>query len=134
MGIHWLLALAMTASCEAYTQGLKRADDGGVPLVVLIGADWCHACKVMDKRIQTEIDKDLLAAIAYAYIDLDEHPRLARGLSGEGALPQLIAFWKTDDGWKRSIVRGSRSVKALEKVLYGWIKQADEAGKDLTDE
>jgi len=127
---HWLLVLALTAAHNGYAAAYRRAEAGGVPMVILIGADWCGACTATKTTIG-KIDPKLHGQIAYGYIDVDKHSKLAKNLSGGGPIPQLIAFWRTKAGWIRSVFVGSHTVKTTEAVLQGWINKAAVAGKAL---
>ena len=123
---HWLLAMAVATSCQAYRDAYKKADETGVPLVVMLSATWCEACQKMKKN---EIPKvqDLLDKVGYAYVDVDEHKKLATELAGDGdGLPQVVSFWKTEDGWVRARLTGFQNAKQLRKALESWIEKSKE--------
>ena len=48
--MHWLLLLALAASHEAYTDAHTKAVKEDIPLVALLGADWCEPCLKMKKK------------------------------------------------------------------------------------
>jgi thioredoxin-like negative regulator of GroEL len=127
---HWLLALALATAHGGYATAYRRAEEGGMPLVILIGADWCGACNAMQATMG-KVDPKLREQIAYTYVDADTDAKLARSLSGDGPLPQLIAFWQTKNGWVRSLSIGSHNVKDTEKTLQGWIDRAVDAAEEI---
>ncbi len=81
-----------------YATAFKRSLESGRPLVVLLAARWCPGCVQMKESILPRVAKaGGLAGVEYAYVDRD--PRMARRLSQAAAIPQLIRYEKTEDGW-----------------------------------
>ena len=90
----------------------------GRPLVVLIGAEWCPACKVMkDSTIPQVAQRGVLSQVAFAQVDADAETALARKLTGGGGIPQLIMYHQTAEGWKRDVMIGAKSVDEVETFL-----------------
>jgi len=124
--MHWLLVLALATACPEYRAAYKKADANDTLLVVMLSADWCEACQRMKKN---EIPKvqDLIDKVGYAYIDVDEHEKLARELAGEGGgLPQVIAFWKVKGGWVRGRLTGFQNAKQLREAFESWVAKTKE--------
>jgi len=121
---HWLIVLALTTSCVDYQDAYAQAVSQNVPLVVLLGADWCVPCQKMKKYELPQV-QELLDRVAFAYIDVDKHAKLARELAGEGGgLPQTIAFWKNEKGWVRSRLVGYQNAAQLTTAITSWIAES----------
>ena len=58
-----------------------------------------------------------LRNIAYAYIDTDRQPELARKIMRGGAVPQLILFAPDAAGWRRFQVTGAVPAGQVESLL-----------------
>jgi thiol-disulfide isomerase/thioredoxin len=112
---------AGTATAEAdYATAFKRTMASGRPLVVLLGADWCPGCVKMKKTILPQVAKaGGLRDVEFAYVDSDRQPKLASRLSQGGAIPQLIRYEKTEEGWQRDLLVGAHSVKKVTSFVDG---------------
>ena len=127
---HWLIAIAVAAGCDAYEAAINKANNENIPMMVMLGAKWCEPCQRMKKNELPKVKS--LGKFAFAYIDVDEHEKLARQLAGEGAgLPQILTFWKTKDGWVRSRLNGFHNAKQLEQVFDAWLKQWQAAKEEM---
>ncbi|HTT15947.1 MAG TPA: thioredoxin domain-containing protein [Thermoplasmata archaeon] len=81
-------------------EAFEVARSSGRPLLVDVGASWCHWCHVMDEGTYSdaEVGKILRQHFVAVKVDRDEHPEVDRrlqrqvsALSGEGGWP-LTAF------------------------------------------
>ena len=109
-----LLATAMLgAETTDYMAARNRAEKLSIPLVVLVGADWCQACQVMKNKVLPEIAAEgWFRHAAYGTINVDKEPKLAAKLVKPGdAIPQLIFFYKKDGKWLARRAVGAQSVK-----------------------
>ncbi len=86
------------------TEPFELAKRSGRPVLVDIGAAWCHWCHVMDEGTyaDAEVAKLLRQHFVAVKVDRDEHPEVDRrfqrqvaALSGEGGWP-LTAFLTPD--------------------------------------
>ena len=101
-----------------YATAFQRSMDSGKPLVVLLGADWCPGCVKMKGSILPQVARaGGLKQVEFAYVDVDRDPKLAGRLSRANAIPQLIRFEKTEEGWQRGLLTGARSVKQVTSFI-----------------
>ena len=95
-----LQVAVLGASNEDYIAAYARTVQTGRPLVVLLGADWCPGCRVMKGKVMPEVAKSGgLEGVEYVYVDIDRQQELGRKLSRAEAIPQLICFIRTPQGW-----------------------------------
>lgn len=108
-----------------YEQAYKVNEETGKPLVVLIGAEWCPACKVMKNATMPQVAKDgVLSDVAFTVVDADKDPRVAKEMMNGGSIPQLVMFHKTSDGWKHERLVGAQSPSAVVNFLRRGIRSA----------
>mgnify|MGYP001102380489 CR=1 FL=1 len=112
---------ANTAAPKAdYATAFEQSMASGKPLVVLLGADWCPGCVQMKNSILPRVAKaGGLDGVEFAYVDTDRQPKLSRRLSQAGAIPQLIRYEKSEDGWQRELLVGAQSVKKVTSFVAG---------------
>lgn len=117
------LAIALSASLisagdDSYTVAHKEMTETGRPLVVLVGADWCPACRQMKQSVIPQAKREgLLKDVSFAVVNTDNEPQVARGLMQGSSIPQLIVYHKTADGWKRRQLTGAQSLGTIESVV-----------------
>lgn len=126
---------AMLAGGEnSYADARKITAETGKPMIVLVGAKWCPACKVMKENVMPQIvRKGIFGRCVYTVVDLDEQKQLGHELTSGGPIPQLIMYRKTRDGWRRRRLIGGQSVNTVVKFIDDGIK-ASEADKSPSDE
>ena len=102
------------------------------PLVVLVGADWCPACRRMKKILPQAASAGTLGEVEFAYVNTDRQPELADRLLQSGSVPQLIRLEKTAAGWvhgkvmgiridrRRGVIMGAVSPKGNIGYAIGW--------------
>jgi thiol:disulfide interchange protein len=121
----WIFALVVAITGNggekenSYAQAFHRAQKENKPLVVLVGADWCHACRIMKADTIEPMKKDgQLEDVVFAHVDRDADPELAEKLMGTAkTLPQLVVYTKGDAGWKRTAVGGVQSRGRVRDVI-----------------
>jgi thioredoxin-like negative regulator of GroEL len=113
---------------ENYTEAHRVTLKSGKPLVVMVGADWCGPCQNMRRTILPRVrEHGLFRKVAFAHVNVDKEKELAKELTGGGAVPQLVMYRKTKDGWSRRKMIGSHSVEEVEKFINeGLAMDADE--------
>jgi len=112
------LQAALSVATSPYAEAHKRSTETGQPLVVLVGTDWCSHCRTMKTTVIPRIrQKGLLAKVAFAAVDSERQPALAGKLMQGSSIPQLVMYWQTDRGWRRSQMTGSQSVTAIEEFI-----------------
>jgi thioredoxin-like negative regulator of GroEL len=114
-----LLQLSIAASgTENYQEAYERAQTTGRPLVVMVGADWCPACRQMAENVMPEVKRsNRLENVVFAYVNLDQESELAGRLTRGGIIPQLIVFANKGTGWKRQDMIGAHSAGEVESFI-----------------
>jgi len=133
-----VVQVAMLAGGENnYSDAHKVITETGKPMVVLVGAKWCPACKTMKESVMPQVVRQgIFGRCVYTVVDLDEQQKLGTELTSGGPIPQLIMFRKTSTGWSRRKLVGGQSVSTVVKFIDDGVK-ADENEKEAekkTDE
>jgi thioredoxin-like negative regulator of GroEL len=103
---------------QSYAVAYKEAHAAQKPLLVLVGADWCPACRTMKQSVMPRLQEEGgLDHIAYATVNLDSEGKIARQIMQGGTIPQVILYRKTADGWKRQQLTGGQSVASMKQLL-----------------
>ena len=119
-----LQAACLSTGAQTYAEAHQANSETGRPLVVLVGADWCPACRDMKNSALPQVEKDgVLAKVAFAVVNTDCDRELANKLMQGSSIPQLIMYRKTHDGWKRQSLVGAQSPGQIKS----FIKQALES-------
>src|SRR5687768_11420210 len=64
-----------------YAQAHKVTAETGRPLVILVGADWCSACRRMKQDAMPEVaQRGLLNKVSFAVVNTDREGPLAKKL------------------------------------------------------
>ncbi len=106
------------ADAETYAAAYKAIVESGRPMVVLVGTDWCPPCVAMKRHVLPELRKRrCFKKIAFGRVNSDRESELAKRLTGGGAIPQMIMFRRTADGWVRRKLIGRHSVDAVERFI-----------------
>ena len=100
---------------QAYTESLEEKK----PLLVVVGAPWCPACRVLKENTLKPMAKTgELDDVSFVVINLDENPALAAKLTqGEKTIPQIILYTPGEDGWKRRKLRGFQSKQPIRSLI-----------------
>jgi thioredoxin-like negative regulator of GroEL len=117
-----LAALLQTSMIGAdplsYQQAYEENAKTGKPLVVLVGADWCGACRVMKSQTLPQVVGDeVFKHVAFTVIDTDTQGEIARQVTGGGSIPQLVIFHRDGNGWKHERLVGAQSPRAVLQFL-----------------
>ncbi len=108
----------LSAAPEGFDAAAQRSTESGRPLVVLLGADWCPACKVMkNKTLPRAAEAGALANVEFAYVDVDHQRDLAGRLIRGKSIPQLIRFEKTENGWQPEYLIGAHSPDKVAQFI-----------------
>ncbi|RMG00101.1 MAG: thioredoxin [Planctomycetota bacterium] len=130
--MHLVLAVnADTSYANAYRSSLET----GRPLVVLVGAEWCPACRTMKTQVLPVLEKrGELKRVAFAQVDYDAEGDLARELTKGGAIPQLLMFEHNGRDWKVRRLIGMQPVEKVTRFLReGLNADNDRTAGDDTD-
>ncbi len=117
-----LIALVSTSDAEGeqipYEQAYRKAQEEKKPLVILVGADWCAACKTMkSETIQPMKIAGDLRDVVYTHVDKDAQPELAMQVMQGNTLPQIVVFCESDQGWKRFSLNGLQSTRRVRELI-----------------
>ena len=128
-GLLVLVGLSTLASgTDSYADAYRQTTETGRPLVVLVGAKWCGACKTMERKVIPKVrQQDLFRRISFARVDLDRQRALGRKLTRGGPIPQLLMFRRTRDGWRLSRLRGAHSARTVEAFIRRGLPRDGEA-------
>ena len=108
----------ISAGGQTYAAAHRLHVETGRPLVVLVGADWCPACQTMKNSIIPQAQRQgVLDKVEFVQINSDEQPELSRKLMSGGAIPQLIVYHKTAEGWQRRELVGAQSISAIQQAV-----------------
>ena len=113
-----LHASLVLGGANSYADAHRATTETGKPMVVMVSAEWCGPCQRMKKSVLPEVERrGVLKKVAFAVVNVDRERSLARKLTGGGAVPQLIMFRRTKDGWMRRKLVGGQSVASVEKFI-----------------
>lgn len=116
----------VAADVNGYATAHRRMLETGAPLVVLVGADWCPACQTMKQSTIPQAQRrGLFNGVAFAIVNTDHEPTLARQLMRGGSIPQLIMYRKAADGWRRQQLTGAQSIETLGGFIARAIAPAE---------
>jgi thioredoxin-like negative regulator of GroEL len=102
----------------SYTTAYRAATEEAKPLVILVGADWCPACRGMKQSVIPQLERSgALAGVAFAIVNTDRQPELARKLCRGSSIPQLVMYHQTPQGWARGEMIGRQSVEQVTSFL-----------------
>lgn len=107
-----------------YEAAYRKARDERKPLLILVGADWCPACKTLKTDTMVPMkESGALNEVVYTQLDKDAHPELASEVMQGKMLPQLVVFTQSDAGWKRFSLTGMQTESRVKEL----IRKASEA-------
>ena len=61
-----------------YDAAIETAEDCDRPLLVILGAQWCAPCKLLEKELEQSQSDPILTNWIVVKVDIDEEPGLAR--------------------------------------------------------
>jgi len=108
----------VAAGADTYETAHAESMKSGQPLVVLVGTESCSACKQMQTNVIPELKKSgAMSQVSFATVDAEKQSELAKELGTGNAVPQLVMYRKTGNGWLRSVLSGSRSSGEVKAFL-----------------
>lgn len=115
----------VAAGGETYAEAHRQTTQTGQPLVVLVSADWCPACHVMQQTVIPEARRrGLLRKVAFAIVNYDREQDLAVQLTEHGPIPQVVMYRRTAHGWRMWRLIGSQNIEAFERFLHQGLEPA----------
>ncbi|MGE0760553.1 MAG: thioredoxin family protein [Pirellulaceae bacterium] len=130
------LALSIQGSAPlSYAQARAESLASQRPLLVLVGADWCPACRDLKNLTMTRLRQEgKLNDVVYTVVDYDREPRLASQLMRSSSIPQLLLYTPVQDGWVRLNLQGSQSsTGVLSLIQQGIAMQRREPAVGLAE-
>ena len=110
----------VSANPQSYADAQKASMESGKPLLVLVGAQWCHACVDMKSAVVPELQRrGAFNGVNFAQVDIDRQRSTAKELTNSGSIPQLILYRKaeTGTGWRKWEVTGLQTPEAVEQFI-----------------
>ena len=129
-GLLVLVATLATGAPEvpSYAQAYRQHREEGRPLVVLIGADWCPACRTMKRSsIPVAVRNGVLEDVAFTIVDVDDKRALASRLMRGSSIPQLVMFYQTPAGPRRAQLNGVQDVRSIREFVAAGVRASAEA-------
>jgi thiol-disulfide isomerase/thioredoxin len=110
--------LTLGADPQDFNQACQHSLATRRPLVVLVGANWCRACQIMQKTVLPQVEKTGgLKNVVFVYVDFDQQRQLASRLTGGGSIPQLIRFDHTQAGWTNKRLIGAKDTDEVHSFI-----------------
>jgi thioredoxin-like negative regulator of GroEL len=101
-----------------YDAAYVQAQEQKKPLVVLVGADWCAACKSMKADTIHSMKNDgAFKEVVFTQVDKDAQPEIAQQVMQGNTLPQIVVFCESEQGWKRFSLTGMQSERRVKELL-----------------
>ena len=111
-------AVLLSPGADDFGQAYEVAKTQKMPMLVLLGADWCPGCQTMKNTTIPQLQRTgKLRNLAYAYVDIDRQPELAKKIMQGGTVPQLILFVPDSAGWRRFQVTGAVPPRQVESMI-----------------
>jgi thiol-disulfide isomerase/thioredoxin len=124
-----LQGMIVASGADTYAEAYNATAKTGQPMVVMVSAEWCPACKTMERNVIPQIKKrGRLAKVSFAIVDLDREQKLGKKLTRGGPIPQLLMYRKTRSGWKLRRLTGGHSLRKVETFIEEGVK-SDAASK-----
>ena len=104
---------------QNYADAYKESVKDEKPLMVVVGAPWCHACNVLkESTIRPMADSGELDTVSLTVINKDDDPALVKQLTeGDEMLPQIIVFTKDNGRWKRRRLTGFQPKQPVRSLI-----------------
>lgn len=116
----WIAILAGVAPDKpiSYDEAYAAANKSKKPILVLVGAEWCPACRTMKQVTVPQLLREgKLAGISYTVVDVDQMPKLSSQFMEPGVIPQLILWSPLSDGWSRTSLQGVQTPDDIVKMV-----------------
>lgn len=123
----WMFA-GVTDKPLSYQQAHHEAMASKRPMLILVGADWCPACRVMKHSTLPALQRQgKLKDVVFTIVDVDQQPKLASQLMRSSSIPQLVLYTPKSEGWYRMYLHGSQEpARITGMIARGLQLQRDE--------
>ncbi len=113
-----LLGSEPALNASSYAEAHRVCSETGRPMLVMVGAEWCPACKAMEKEVLPQVQRrGLLRKVVFTIVDFDRFPNLGNRLTRGGPLPQLLLFRRDGNGWRVSRLIGRQDPAVVERFI-----------------
>ena len=130
-----LVAAVPAAADSEYATAYHDSQKTGKPMLIMVGAKWCSACQAMKSSLIPKLKRrGELDGVVFARLDYDTQGKLAKQVMSGRTLPQLILYYRSDDGWQRKHLTGGQSLAAVEALLSNGKKAARVASLEKENE
>jgi thioredoxin-like negative regulator of GroEL len=123
----WIAIMAGATADQPlnYDDAYESATKSKKPMLILVSADWCPACRVMKQTTLPQLFREgKLVGVCYTIVDIDQMPRLSSQLMRSSTIPQLILWTPVSDGWQRTYLQGGQAPdRIVEMVRNGLDEQ-----------
>lgn len=128
-----MLQLSVVSADASYAEAHRAMMETGRPMVILVGAEWCPACRTMKHEVTPEVTRGGgFKDATFAIVDTDEQPELAHKLMKGNSIPQLVVYRKTEKGWRTNRLIGAQSPEAVEQLVALAVSDAVTGPLDAT--
>ena len=113
-------ASVVTFELQSYQNVYRNVIDNQRPFVVIIGADWCHACQQLKQKTVPEVaNEGGFKGVEVAYVDFDRDAELAKKLMKGTSIPQVVRYQRHGKKWDFERLSGVPSRQALTSFAQG---------------
>lgn len=118
-------SLATAAPAQSYEEAIKKSDETGKPVLILVGATWCRYCHVAKNEVLPKL-KELMGQVEFVYLDYDRDRALVKKLIRGRVIPEMIMFTKTQEGWQQRNLSPADKLPAVEAFIKAGLPKAKE--------
>ncbi|HOA53240.1 MAG: thioredoxin family protein [Thermogutta sp.] len=112
----------------AYSAAYRQSLETQQPFLVIVGAQWCPACRKLESEVIPKIkEMGLTKQVAFAVVDYDAETKVAQQLTRGGPIPQVLVFRRGEQGWKSDRLVGYPSQKAVISFIQAALSSKDQA-------
>lgn len=119
----WTIALMFQAMITTtpdmtYAEAYQRSVNTGKPLVILVGAEWCSACKNVKRTTISRLQREgAMKDVVYLSLDTDKHGPVASKLMRGNTVPQMIIFHQDETGWHKQHMVGLLNENVVRSAM-----------------
>jgi len=117
--MQFLIALMLLA--VPYSEARETAIQTGKPLFIVVGADWCPACKTLQNSTIPKMQRDgTFPDVIYCTVDVDREEQIGSWLQKQAnttSVPVLVVYRKVNGAWKGRYHVGTLDAAKLRVFL-----------------
>jgi thioredoxin-like negative regulator of GroEL len=117
------LATTNVKDLPSYAEAYRQHKEDGRPLVVMVGADWCPACRTMkNTQIPDALREGALKDVVFTIVDVDANHQLANRIMRGDSVPQLVMYYDTAAGPRRVQINGVQDVDSIGEFVAAGVQ------------